>query len=288
MKQYKSIILVFLTLFTLNILNAKSLRIEPKELSNNLQKYKIIDVRDSEIFSLGHIDGALNFPVNLTYEHKEINGKLTNPIKMQNFIRDLGLDVNSLVIIYDNGDFFDASRVFWALEVYGFRNVKLLNMGYDDWSNKNYQISQEINKVNKSNYIAQINYKRLATKFTTQLAVKNPNKIIIDARGKLAYIGKISTAKRYGHIPKALNIPATHNINYGKNSSKLKSIENLQNLYKNIDKTKKVVMYCAIGRIAATNYFALRELDYDVSNYDASWKEWGNDFSLPVINPQVN
>ena len=59
----------------------------------------------------------------------------------------------------------------------------------------------------------------------------------------------------------------------------------LKEIYKNVDKSKKIVLYCAIGRIAATNYFALRELDYDVSNYDASWKEWGNDSSLPITNP---
>ena len=113
----------------------------------------------------------------------------------------------------------------------------------------------------------------------------NPNQIIIDARPEKAYEGKVSAAKRFGHIPEAQNFPASHNINYEDKTQKLQTISKLKEIYKNVDKSKKIVLYCAIGRIAATNYFALRELDYDVSNYDASWKEWGNDSSLPITNP---
>ena len=67
-------------------------------------------------------------------------------------------------------------------------------------------------------------------------------------------------------------------------NAELQNIDRLKELYKEVDKTKKIVIYCAIGRISATNYFALRELDYDVANYDASWKEWGNDTTLPITN----
>jgi len=269
-------------------LSARTLRIEAKELSNNLNNYKILDTRLPEKYSAGHIKGALNMPITLTYDHQKIDGKLTNPIKMQKIIRELGLNVDSNVVIYDDGTFFDAARLFWALEVYGFKNVKLLNTGYDTWALEHYKVSTTTPKVTPSKYIAEVNNKRLATKFITQIATKNPNQIIIDARANEAYVGKKSSANRFGHIPKAVGIPATHNINYSTKTSKLKSIKNLKELYNNIDKKKKVIIYCAIGRISATNYFALRELDYDVSNYDASWKEWGNDFSLPIINPSKN
>ena len=286
MKMYKYILLtVLLGVLTLN---AKVLRIEANKLSSKLENYKILDTRSHYLYNDGHIKGALSFPVNLTYEHKKVNGKITNPIKMQKIIRELGLDINSNIIIYDDGTFFDAARLFWSLEVYGFTNVKLLNTGYENWLFSNYQTSQEIPIVKPTNYIPKINHKRLATKFTTQIATKNPNQVIIDARGYKSYVGEKSSAKRFGHIPKALHIPATHNIDYGNKDAKLKTVKNLKDLYKNINKKQKVVIYCAIGRIAATNYFALRELDYDVSNYDASWKEWGDDFALPIVNESKN
>lgn len=279
----KIFILIILVLSYIT-LNANSLRIESNELVQNISNYKILDVRTNEDFQKSHIQNALSFPIILTYEHKAVNGKITDPTKMQNILRDLGLDINDKIVVYDDGTFFDAARLFWTLEVYGFTNVKLLNAGFQEWEVDNFPVSKAILKPTKSDYIATINNKRLATKFTTQIATKSSTQVIIDARGKKAYIGEISSAKRYGHIPKAINIPATHNINDQQTVLKLKTNSELQETYKDINKDKKIILYCAIGRISATNYFAMRELGYDVANYDASWKEWGDDFNLPIIN----
>ena len=284
MNQFKVLFLAIL--ISITSLNAESLRIEAEDLVQNINKYKILDARSKLTYNEGHIKGALNFPIELTYEHIKNNGKLTNPIKMQKILRKLGLTTTSKVIVYDNGDFFDASRLFWALEVYGFKNVKLLNTGFDNWDISSYPVSKETPVVKESNYISRINNTKLATKFTTQIATKNPNQLIIDARPEKAYKGKVSSAIRFGHIPNAQNYPASHNINYEENSQKLQTISKLKEIYKDIDKSKKIVLYCAVGRIAATNYFALRELNYNVANYDASWKEWGNDNSLPITGPQ--
>lgn len=280
----KMFFLGLLFLIGLN-LNAQSLRIDIKELSKNLDKYKILDVRKKEIYELAHIKNALNFPANLSYENESIDGKIIQPNKMQKIVRNLGLNINDKVVIYDDGSFFDAARIFWTFEAYGFENIKLLNAGFNEWGNLKLPISFEIEKTIKSNYIVSINHKRLATKFKTQIAIQNPNQIIIDARTYNSYVGKKSIAKRFGHIPKAINISAKQNIvKNDKNISRLKNLKELQKVYKNVEKNKKIVVYCAIGKIAATNYFALRELGYDVSNYDASWKEWGNDFNLPIVN----
>jgi len=268
--------------FLLSItLQATELRVQTLKLLKNPHKYKLLDVRDELSYKEGHIINAINFPVTLTYANQKLNGKLTDPFTMQKIVQNLGLNANDSIVIYDDGSFFNAARVFWALEVYGFKDVKLLSSGYNHWLNNKHPVTKKIPKVFKSNYITIIDSNRIATKFSTQIATRNPNQIIIDARPNKAYKGVVSSAKRYGHIPKALNIPATHNLN----NSTLKNISQLQDIYKNIDKKKKIILYCAIGKISATNYFALRELGYNVSNYDASWKEWGNDFQLPIINP---
>ena len=277
-------LLILLTLLSTLTLNADSLRISAQTLNDNLDKYKIVDTRDNSNYTQGHIPNAINFPISKTYAHMQENGKLTNPLTMQKIVQNLGLNANDPIVIYDDGSFFDAARLFWALEVYGFENVKLLDSGYKQWIQKNYKYSLKTPKITQSDYITIIDNNRLATKFSTQIATRNPNQIIIDARPDKAYEGKISSAKRYGHIPKALSIPASHNIDTTLNSIQLKDSKELAKIYKDIDKNKKVIIYCAIGKISATNYFALRELGYNVSNYDASWKEWGNS-TLPIIEP---
>jgi len=281
----KTILILSLLLLTAFNLNASSLRISSNELYQTNIKYKILDTREENFYTISHLPEAINFPVSSTYEHAEVDGKLTDPFSMQKIIQNLGLNENDTLVIYDDGSFFDAARLFWALEVYGFKNVKLLDLGFSEWKKSGLPTSTKNPSIVKSNYITIIDNNRLATKFATQIAIKNPNQIIIDARPAKAYLGEVSAAKRFGHIPKAKNIPATHNINSSSTTQTLKHIDALKNIYKDIPKEKKVILYCAIGKISATNYFALRELGYNVSNYDASWKEWGNDFKLPVVNP---
>ena len=282
----KKLFLIFtLLLLTLN-LQANSLRIETSDFNKHKTTYKLLDTRANDVYVKGHIVDALNFPIALTYANMQVNGKLTDPFTMQKIVQNLGLNADDKLVIYDDGSFFDAARLFWALEVYGFKNVKLLNAGYKQWLDKKFEISTHTPAVTKSDYVTIIDNNRLATKFSTQIATKNPNQIIIDARPGKAYEGEVSSAKRFGHIPKAINIPASHNIDADNQGSVLKELSDLKDLYKNLDKNKKIILYCAIGKISATNYFALRELGYNVSNYDASWREWGNDFRLPVINLQ--
>ena len=278
---------VFLfSLLTILSLNAQTLRIESNELIQDIDNYTILDTRSAQQFLQGHIKGALNFPITKTYDNQQINGKISSPDKISKILRTLGLNIDQKIVVYDGGSFFDAARLFWTLEVYGFKNIKMLNMGYDDWQIKDYPTSTKIKKVKPSNYITIINSNRLATKFTTQIATINPNQLIIDARATAAYDGKNSSAKRFGHIPSAKNIPATSNIDHNAKNASLKTISELKNIYKGLDKNKKIIIYCAVGRISSTNYFALRELGYNVANYDSSWKEWGNDFSLPIVSPK--
>ena len=107
----KKIILLILIVGTIAV-SAKSLRIESSDLASNLTNYKVLDTRSYELYTNGHIKGAVSFPIDLTYENKQNNGKLTNPIKMQEIIRKLGLELDSKIVIYDDGTFFDATRLF--------------------------------------------------------------------------------------------------------------------------------------------------------------------------------
>lgn len=283
----KSCFLVFFLLaheaFSDSITSA-SLRISPAQLKQQLfdKSLIILDARSSDNYLAGHIEGAFSFPVSLTYINKKTNGKISQPATVQQYFRTLGITKKTPVVVYDNGEIVDAARLFWVLEVYGLKQVRILDHGYDDWLNKAYPIAYEHTKTTPSQYIATLNHKRLASKFTTQLATRNANQIIIDARNLSDYIGETSSAKRFGHIPGAIHISAAQNLIVTEGVTSLKPLQELKLLYQDLPKNRKIILYCAIGRVSSTNYLALRELGYDVSNYDASWNEWGNDESLPI------
>ncbi len=279
-----STLALLLFFVSLNLSAAEPLRISATQLNQNLKQpgLVVLDSRSEQEYQQGHIQGALNFPEEWTYHNKSIDGRIVQPTPLQNILRRLGLNTDTLVVIYDGGQMMNAARLFWTLEVYGLKNVKLLNPGYAHWQSLNLPIAFDVPSPVASHYIPVINHERLATKLTTLLATKNPSQLIVDARPNTAYRGLESSAKRFGHIPKAINIPASHNLNQEIHQTSLKSLDELQALYTDVPKTQKVVLYCAIGRISTMNYFTLRELGYDVSNYDASWREWGNDFSLAI------
>ncbi len=263
---------------------AESLRISPEELVKLLDNpnYVILDARNKNDYDVTHVKNALSFPVELTYVNKKVNGQIQKPDKIQQYFRQRDIGIHSKVIIYDNGDLVDAARLFWTLEVYGIKHVKIVDHGFNYWLAKNLPVSQQQPEIKPGKYVATIDHSRLSSKFTTQLAIYNNRKLVIDARSEDAYKGKTSVAKRFGHIPTAINVPFNQNLIKDNKFAALKPIKELKKLYSNIPYGKKIIIYCKIGRVSSTNYFALRELGHDVSNYDASWREWGNDDSLPI------
>jgi len=283
MLKHLSFLTLLLSIYSHSI-SASSLRVSAEELSalSAGKAVIILDVRSKNDYEVGHIKNSINFPVALTYYDKKVNGKIQKPQLMQKYLKERGIDTHSRIVIYDEGGLVSAARVFWALEVYGLTEVQILDRGYKYWRHKNLATSQSIPKIKPSQYIAKINHKRLASKFATQLAINNKNKVVIDARSLPAYHGKVSVAKRFGHIPGAISVPFEENIVESSEFESLKPISELQDLYADIPADKKVIIYCKIGLVSTTNYFALRELGYDVANYDASWREWGNDESLPI------
>jgi len=164
-------------------------------------------------------------------------------------------------------------------------NVLVLTQGFDAWKAQNRTISRRQPMITPSLYIPTINHKRLASKLTTLIASQNPKQIIIDTRPAEAYSGQTSSASRYGHIPSAINIPFEQNIDYSSTELRLKSIEQLATIYADIPKTTSIILYCSMGRASSSTYLSLRELGYNVANYDGSWQEWANDASFSIANP---
>jgi len=263
---------------------AESLRVSPEWLNKNLHNKDliIIDTRTENDYEVEHIAGAISFSHELTYQQKQRGGNIVEPDVMQKILQQRGIDNTKKIVVYDGGEMFDASRVFWALEVYGIKDVKVLTPGYQYWTTKRYAVSSEIPRPEPGNYVPSIDHRKIASKFATQLATNSPGKVIIDARSLKAYTGKESTAKRFGHIPSAISIPVSVNLMKVDGVPSLRSQKELADVYAHLPKDKKVILYCEVGRVSSTNYLILRELGYDVANYDASWREWGNDLNLPI------
>ncbi len=260
--------------------------VSPDVLSSQLSRVLVLDARSEQSYQTGHIDGAVSFPVDWTFANKSLDGAIVQPAQAQAILRQLGITADTKVVVYDSGSMMDAARLFWTLEVYGLKQIQVLDSGYAGWAALGYSQGFDVPQRTPSDYVARIDHHRIATKLTTLAATQNPNQLIIDARGKSDYEGRTSTAQRFGHIPVARNMPATQNVMTTENQgAQFLSLAKLADLYADVPKDKRVILYCAIGRVSSANYLALRALGYDVANYDASWQQWGNDFNLPIETP---
>ena len=107
-------------------------------------------------------------------------------------------------------------------------------------------------------FIPRVDDKRIETKLSTLLSIGK--KTIIDGRKKSHYEGKESQAKRFGHIPTAINYACTQNYQVSKDGNSMKDLESLKKIYKDIPKNKEIILYCDGGAEAALNYIVLQKI----------------------------
>jgi thiosulfate/3-mercaptopyruvate sulfurtransferase len=194
------------------------------------------------------------------------------------------------VLYGDNNNWF-AAYAFWLLEMYGHKDVKLMDGGRKKWLEENRPTTKDAPKPQKASYKAQAPKTELRAKRDQVLqALGNAKNALVDVRSPAEYSGEImappglaETAQRTGHIPGAKNVPWAQAV---REDGTFKSQQELEELYgsKGVSKDKEVIAYCRIGERSSHTWFALKHLlGYpNVRNYDGSWTEYGSLIDVPI------
>lgn len=259
------------------------------KLKSNLNdpKLLLLDTRQPEAYSNGHIPGALSldvFGISLIDTRSE-------PLKaflwiIEHLIQSKGVNQDSIVVVYDEIAGNRSARLFWFLELFGHANVHLLNGGQNAWVGAGQPLTQQATVVAApGNFKASLRRELLATVDDVLSSMRSPFSVIVDTRSDAEHTGQSVRALRGGAIPGAVHLEWTKNLD---DKGFFKPAEQLQEMYAahNIVPDKEIIPHCHGGYRSAHTYLALRLIGYpNVRNYLGSWGEWGNKPDLPIEVP---
>ena len=205
-------------------------------------------------------------------------------------MRELGIDADKHLIVYDEGNLFSAPRAWWMLRAFGAEQVSILAGGLAGWKEAGYALQTGEVKLPEAEFEAHYNHE-LVKSITDVLLISHEGTAqIVDARPADRFNGEVDEPRpglQRGHIPGSLNVPWSELVVDGQ----LKPAAELEAVFKRhgVDLTKPIVASCGSGVTAVVAILALTALGIkEVKLYDGSWGEWGSRDDLPIEKTAKN
>jgi thiosulfate/3-mercaptopyruvate sulfurtransferase len=204
---------------------------------------------------------------------------------MEALLSRAGVTLDSKIVVYAENAMNDAARFVWQLKMLGLEKVSYLDGGLNAWNAAGYPTNRSGMRMAQQAPKSQFRAPRYepqrydAPLSLVRDALRNPNEwVVIDSRSPDEYAGRRtgSSAGAFGtgRMKGVVNFNWT--VNYYANTHLLKSRSELEAIYGNAIRGKKVIAHCQSGIRSAHTWFVLKEVlgAAEVYNFDGSWIEW--------------
>ena len=200
-------------------------------------------------------------------------------------VQKLGLNRDSIVVVYDSLGMVTAPRVWWMLKSMGFDACALLDGGLPAWEEAGFATCDETQgpSVAPGNFVAEMVAGDFCGSDSVLAAINDASVTILDARSPERFSGEVEEPRpglKRGHMPGAVNLPFPELFDHGR----MKSKSELAKIFSDkVPKGNRAICSCGSGVTACVIAFAAHLVDHDdITVYDGSWCEWGLPGGLPV------
>jgi thiosulfate/3-mercaptopyruvate sulfurtransferase len=168
----------------------------------------VVDTDVEAAYARGHIPGAVLVPDNLEKDPDTNRVHILPPQKFAAMAEGLGIGDNTLVIAYDNSQSLYAARLWWALNYYGHRNVKVLDGGWRRWVNEGHAVSFARPKpAGRVKLNPRPDKSWISTGDELKACCNLSDVVVWDVRTTAEYAGAEARGnRRAGHIPGAIHL----------------------------------------------------------------------------------
>ena len=268
--------------------------VEAEMLKENISRAEVvvIDFRQPEFYTLGHIPGAINlWRTDLENKDYPYSGMRPNKEDLEAILGAKGINSDAHIVVYDEKGSVDAARFWWLLKYYHFDAVSILDGGLSAWQEAGGEIST-ISPQQRSvsfNLSGRTRDNLLVTKeqLVSWLDADPVPVKILDVRSEEEHSGELKKkgAYRAGRIPSSQHLEWTYAVEQD-GSIKFKGVDELKKIFmeNGIYPSDTIVLYCHSGSRSSHTAFVLEELlNYNwIKNYDGSWTEWSYYGYLPI------